>query len=1023
MPEKESTEPEPEQQILVPEKITLVNIEDEMKRSYIDYAMSVIVGRALPDVRDGLKPVHRRILYAMNEQGMTHDKPYKKSARIVGDVLGKYHPHGDIAVYDSLVRMVQEFSLRYPLIDGQGNFGCFTGDTKIKLLDGTEKSFEELASLSPDDIFYVYSVDEKGHIVIGKGKNARITRRNAELIELTIDNGERLRCTPDHRFMLRDGTYKEAQDLTIDDSLMPGYFDTAPVKEGLNDYLRVLQPASGESNFDHLLHSAKNYNHRIISKRFLEERVDTYDISVDGYHNFLLACGVFVHNSIDGDSAAAMRYTEVRLGKIADEILGDIDKETVDFVPNYDDSLKEPSVLPCKLPNLLINGSTGIAVGMATNMPPHNLGEVIDGITMVIDNPAVEWNELMTAVKGPDFPTAGFIYGRQGIIDAYSTGRGSIKMRARAIIEEVKNKETIIINELPYQVNKAKMIEDIAGLVRDKKIAGITDLRDESDKDGIRVVIEISRQAQANIILNQLYSHTQLETTFGVINLALVDGRPMVLPLKELIINFISHRKQVIIRRSQFELKKAQARAHILEGLIIALDHIDEVIKLIRASQTPDEARDGLMSQFGLSIEQAKAILDMRLQRLTGLEREKIDAEYGELQKTIAWLVELLGSEIKILALIKEELADIKARFSNKRRTEIIESTGDRVTEDLIPKEDDVITITNSGYIKRIAVDSYKQQRRGGKGVMGMETKEEDFVSDLFIGNTHDYLLFFTDKGKVYWLKVYGIPEAGRQARGTAIVNLLQLEQGEKITAYIPISKFDEKHYLLMVTKKGTAKKTELTDFANVRKTGIIAISLDEGDKLVSVKLTDGTKEMVIGTKHGKAIRFNENDVRDMGRSAYGVRGVRLVGEDEVVSMAVVEEGATLLTVTENGFGKRTVFDEYRTSNRGGQGVITIDVNIRNGNVVDIRTVREDEEIMVTTSNGIIIRVPASGIRVQGRNTQGVKIMNVGDKDKVVGVATLAKEEAAKEEAEEKAPVQVTLEEVDEEQREQKPLT
>ncbi|MCX9085169.1 MAG: DNA gyrase subunit A [Candidatus Methanoperedens sp.] len=731
---------------------------------------------------------------------------------------------------------------------------------------------------------------------------------------------------------------------------------------------------------------------------------------------------MFVHNSIDGDSAAAMRYTEVRLGKISDEILGDIEKETVDFVPNYDDSLKEPSVLPCKLPNLLINGSTGIAVGMATNMPPHNLGEVIDGTIMVIDNPDVEWSELMTVVKGPDFPTAGFIYGRQGIRDAYSTGRGSVKMRARAIIEEVKNKETIIVNELPYQVNKAKLIEDIAGLVRDKKIAGITDLRDESDKDGIRVVMEISRQAQANIILNQLYSHTQLETTFGVINLALVDGRPMVLPLKEIIVQYISHRKNVIIRRSQFELRKAQQRAHILEGLIIALDNIDEVIKLIRASKTPDEARDGLIEKFKLSIEQAKAILDMRLQRLTGLEREKIDAEYGELQKTIAWLKELLGSEIKLLALIKEELADIRARFADKRKTEIIESTGDLVTEDLIPKEDDVITITNSGYIKRIAVDAYKQQRRGGKGVMGMETKEEDFVSDLFIGNTHDYLLFFTDKGKVYWLKVYGIPEAGRQARGTAIVNLLQLEQGEKISAYIPISKFDENHFLLMITKKGTAKKTQLTDFSNVRKTGIIAISLDEGDKLASVKLTDGTKEAVVGTKHGKAIRFNETNVRDMGRTAYGVRGIRLVGEDEVVSMAVVEEGATLLTVTENGFGKRTVFDEYRTSNRGGQGVITIDVNIRNGNVVDIRTVREDEEIMITTSNGIIIRVPASGIRVQGRNTQGVKIMNVGDKDKVVGVATLAKEEEpAKEEGieDETAPVQVTLEEVDEPEEEQ----
>ncbi len=1337
MAEKEQNDP---QQKLVVEKITPVNIEDEMKRSYIDYAMSVIVGRALPDVRDGLKPVHRRILYAMNEQGMTHDKPYKKSARIVGDVLGKYHPHGDIAVYDTLVRMVQDFSLRYPLIDGQGNFGCFTGDTKLKLLDGTEKSFEELSNLGPDEIFYVYSVDEDGKIVVGEGRNARITRRNAKIIELTLDNGETLCCTPDHKFMLRDGTYKLAQDLGIDDSLMPGYFDTEPVKDELNEYLRVFQPAAGKyefvhhiadefnaqkgfaremhtpfvrhhknfnrfdnrppniermaflehlhlhaeyiqefwedktfreqqrqgvrryydehpevreerrrrfisqnqemgfrqenihrtsvgmkqyfaenpqaceeisrrmkalwedadyrakmsmalanvekrqltpqekarvaqiiseksramwrdeekrvriveaisqalaseevraklrenakrnwqnpqyranypddhfsrmahllwekpethdmhrekiaqqwqdqsfrsaqrkgversnarrmlenpgmmselaehaakalvekwtdpeykkrvvrqkiaryaaqllakfpreeitpevyeaqrntnwiprietalkyfQDFDNLLDSGQNYNHKVISKRWLDESADTYDITVDRHHNFLLAAGVFVHNSIDGDSAAAMRYTEVRLGKIADEILGDIDKETVDFVPNYDDSLKEPTVLPCKLPNLLINGSTGIAVGMATNMPPHNLGEVIDGITLVIDKPDVGFDELVKVVKGPDFPTAGFIYGRQGIRDAYSTGRGSIKMRARASVEEIKNKEQIIVTELPYQVNKAKLIEEIAGLVRDKKIAGITDLRDESDKDGIRIVMEISRQAQANIILNQLYSHTQLETSFGVINLALVDGQPRLLPLKDLIVHYIAHRKHVILRRTQFELTKAQQRAHILEGLRIALNHIDEVIKLIRASKTPDDARVGLVATFSLSEEQAKAILDMRLQRLTGLEREKIDAEYNELLKTIAWLKELLASEVKILALIKSELADLKTRFADKRWTEIIESTGELVTEDLIPKEDDVITITNSGYIKRIAVDAYKQQRRGGKGVVGMETKEEDFVSDLFIGNTHDYLLFFTDKGKVYWLKVYEIPTAGRQARGTAIVNLLQMEQGEKISAYIPISKFDEKHYLLMVTKKGTAKKTALTEFSNPRKTGIIAISLDEGDKLVSVKLTDGTRDFIIGTKHGKAIRFNENDVRDMGRGAYGVRGVKLTGEDEVVSTAVVEEGATLLTVTENGFGKRTGFEEYRTMNRGGQGVITIDVSLRNGKVVDIRTVHEDDEIMVTTSKGIIIRVPAKGIRVQGRNTQGVKIMNVEEGDRVVGVATLAKEE------------------------------
>ena len=821
MTDKEMTDKEIEiPQQTSTEKITEVNIEVEMKRSYIAYAMSVIVGRALPDVRDGLKPVHRRILFAMNEQGMTHDKPYKKSARIVGDVLGKYHPHGDIAVYDSLVRMVQEFSLRYPLIDGQGNFG-----------------------------------------------------------------------------------------------------------------------------------------------------------------------------SIDGDSAAAMRYTEVRLGAISDEILGDIDKETVDFKPNYDESLEEPSVLPCKLPNLLINGSTGIAVGMATNMPPHNLGEIIDGIIMVIDNPLVEWAELMTVIKGPDFPTAGFIYGRQGIRDAYSTGRGSIKMRARATIEQTKNKETIIVSELPYQVNKAKLIEDIASLVRDKKIIGITELRDESDKDGIRVVLEISRQEQANIVLNQLYVQTQLETTFGVINLALVDGQPMVLPLKELINQYISHRQNIVIRRSQFELKKAKARAHILEGYIIALDNIDEVIKLIKASASPDEAREGLIERFKLSIEQAKAILEMRLQRLTGLERTKIDNEYGELQKTITWLQELLGSETKILTLIKEELADIKSHFTNKRRTEIVDSAGDIVTEDLIQKEDDVITISNSGYIKRIAVDEYKQQRRGGKGVIGMETKEDDFVVDLFIGNTHDNLLFFTDKGKVYWLKVHEIPEVGRQARGTAIVNLLQLEKEEKINAYIPINKFDEGHYLLMITRKGTAKKTELTEFANLRKTGIIAISLDEGDKLVSVRLTDGTKEIMIGTKHGQAIRFNERGVRYMGRTAHGVRGIKLIGGDEVVSMAIVEKDMTLFTITENGFGKRTIFDEYRTSNRGGQGVITIDTNERNGNVVDIRTVREDDEIMVTTSNGIIIRVPVNGIRIQGRNTQGVKIMNVRDNDRVVGVASLVKSE------------------------------
>lgn len=806
----------PEQQ---KEKIITVNIEEEMKRSYIDYAMSVIVGRALPDVRDGLKPVHRRILYAMKEQGITSDKPYKKSARIVGDVLGKYHPHGDVAVYETIVRMVQDFSLRYPLINGQGNFG-----------------------------------------------------------------------------------------------------------------------------------------------------------------------------SVDGDSAAAMRYTEIRLARIAEEMLIDIDKNTVDFIPNYDNSMKEPVVLPSKPPNLLINGSTGIAVGMATNIPPHNLGEVIDGIIALIENPSIELEQLMNYIKGPDFPTGGFIYGKQGIYDAYSKGKGSIKMRACATIEKAKNKEQIVVTQLPYQVNKAKLIESIASLVRDKKIVGITDLRDESDKDGIRIVIEISKQAQAEVVLNQLYSHTQMEDTFGVINLALVDGQPRLLTLKETILHYINHRKEVITRRSKFELEKAEKRLHILEGLMIALENIDEVITLIKTSKTPEDAKKGLVDKFDLGEEQAKAILDMRLQRLTALEGEKIIEEHNQLVRTIAGLKELLASEAEILSLIKKELEELR-EFADERRTQIVDRASELRIEDLIPKEENVITISSSGYIKRMVVSAYRQQRRGGKGVIGMETKEEDLVCDLFIANTHDHILFFTNKGKVYWLKVYEIPTASRQARGTAIVNLLQIEKNERINTYIPINRFDYNHYLFMVTKKGIVKKTTLSAFSNPRKTGIIAISLNDGDELVCVKLTDGNQEVVIGTKHGKAIRFSEKEVRSTGRGAYGVIGMKLVGDDEVVSGALVEEKATLLTVTENGYGKRTVFEEYRTTGRGGQGVITVHVNAKIGGVVDIRSVKEEDEIMLTTSKGIIIRVPVRGIPIHGRNTQGVRIMKLEQNDKVVGVATLARED------------------------------
>ncbi len=802
------------------ENIVPINIEDEMKTSYIDYSMSVIVGRALPDVRDGLKPVHRRILYGMQDQGMTHDKPYKKSARIVGDVMGKYHPHGDAAIYDTMVRLAQDFNMRYTLADGQGNFG-----------------------------------------------------------------------------------------------------------------------------------------------------------------------------SIDGDAAAAMRYTEVRMDRITEEMLADIDKGTVDFVPNYDGSMKEPVVLPSKFPNLLINGSTGIAVGMATNMPPHNISEIIDAVTMTIDNPDVEFQELMSVVKGPDFPTGAYIFGSSGFHSAYKTGRGIVKIRAKTSVEEHKNKESIIIDEMPYQVNKARLIESIAALVRDKKISGISDLRDESDKDGIRVVMELSRGTNADVVLNQLFKHTQMESTFGIINLALVDGQPEVLTLKQLIQHFIDHRVEVVSRRSQFELEKAKKRAHILEGLQIALDHIDQVIALIRASKTVEEARNGLMANFELSEEQAKAILDMRLQKLTGLEREKIDNEHKDLMETIKWLLELLADRNKILNVIKEELTSIRDKYGDARRTQIIEGGVDLEDEDLIPVEDVVVTISNSGYIKRMPVDTYRQQRRGGRGVIGMDTKEADFVEDLFLASTHDYILFFTDTGRVYWKKVYEIPDASRQSRGKAIINLIEVDSGEKITAQIPVKTFESGQYIIKATRFGVVKKTELSAFKNPRRGGIIAITLDEGDELEIVKLTDGTRDIIIGSRHGKAIRFSETDVRPTGRGGRGVRGIRLVGDDYVVGMDIVSDDATLLTITENGFGKRTRFDEYRKLNRAGQGVITIISSIRNGLVVDVKAINESDELMITTSDGIIIRVPVSDIRVQGRNTQGVKIMNVKSGDKVMAVARVAGED------------------------------
>jgi DNA gyrase subunit A len=803
------------------EKIIPVHIEKEMKDSYISYAMSVIVGRALPDVRDGLKPVHRRILYAMKELNLEHNKSYKKSARITGEVLGKYHPHGDTAVYDSLVRMVQDFSLRYPLVEGQGNFG-----------------------------------------------------------------------------------------------------------------------------------------------------------------------------SVDGDSAAAMRYTEAKMAAITAWMLRDIEKETVRFVPNFDESLTEPTVLPAILPNLLINGSSGIAVGMATNIPPHNLGEVIDGIKMVIDKPDCQIKDLMRLVKGPDFPTGGFICGREGIKQAYLTGRGRLKMRAKAQVEQQKNgRESIIVSEIPYQVNKTNVLEAIARLVQDKKVEGISDLRDESDKDGMRIVVDLRRGVISQVVLNQLFKHTQMEETFGVIMLALVDNQPRVLNLKQMLELYIEHRKEIIIRRTTFELRKAEERAHILEGLKIALDHLDDVIKTIRRSKSPQEARGSLMKKFSLSERQSQAILEMQLQRLTALERDKIDKEYLELIKKIEQYKSILASEKKVLAIIKDEVGELRKKFADERRTQVVAELEELELEDLIAEEDVIITISHSGYIKRLPMSSYRRQHRGGKGVTAMETREEDFVEHLFLASTHEHILFFTNKGKVYWLKVHEIPQAGRHSKGKAIVNLLQLESGEAVTARVPVKDFASGKFLVLLTKQGLIKKTCLDAFSNPRKVGIVAISLDKGDELIAAALTDGKQQILLASRGGKALRFKEENVRQMGRTARGVRAIKLAAKDEVIGMEIVNPDTAILTVTEGGFGKRTSFKEYRLQARGGKGIINVKVTPKNGQVVGLKTVNETDEIMIITQHGMIVRCPVKDIRSVGRNTQGVHVMRLKAKDKVSSIASVVTKE------------------------------
>ncbi|KOP65762.1 DNA gyrase subunit A [Bacillus sp. FJAT-18019] len=786
------------------------DIGTEMRESFMDYAMSIIVSRALPDVRDGMKPVHRRILYAMSELGMAPDKPHKKSARIVGEVIGKYHPHGDSAVYESMVRMAQDFSMRYMLVDGHGNFG-----------------------------------------------------------------------------------------------------------------------------------------------------------------------------SIDGDMAAAMRYTEARLSKIAMEMLRDINKETVDFAPNYDGEEQEPVVLPARYPNLLVNGVSGIAVGMATNIPPHNLGEVIDGVQAMIRNPDITPMELMEYIQGPDFPTAGYILGREGIRQAYRTGRGSVTMRAKATIEENNNKARIVVHEIPYQVNKARLVEKIAELVRDKRIDGITDLRDESDRNGMRIVIELRRDVNPNVVLNNLYKHTAMQSNFGINMLAIVNNEPKILNLRDVLFHYLEHQVVVIRRRTEFELKKAEARAHILEGLRIALDHLDEVIALIRASQTTEAAREGLMERFGLSHEQAQAILDMRLQRLTGLEREKIENEYQELLARIAELREILANEHLVLQIINDELQEIKERFADERRTEITVGEDSILDEDLIPREEVIITISHTGYIKRLPANTYRSQKRGGRGVVGMDTKSEDFVEHLFVTNSHHYLMFFTDKGKAYRLKAYEIPELSRTARGTPIINLIQIEQGESINAVIPVENFDSDNFLFFATRQGVVKKTPLEDYVNIRKGGLIAINLREDDSLIEVKLTDGQQEIIMGTAQGMSIRFKESDVRSMGRSATGVKGITLDDNDEVIGMDVVDQELDILIVTTKGYGKRTPASDYRSQTRGGKGIKTINITEKNGPVVALKVVKSEEDLMIITASGTIIRTSMEGISTMGRYAQGVKLINIREDDSV----------------------------------------
>jgi len=1083
------------------------DILDEMRDSYIDYAMSVIVSRALPDVRDGLKPVHRRILYAMYEMGLTSLAKFRKSAAVTGEVLGKFHPHGDAPVYEALVRMAQDFSLRYPLIQGQGNFGCFTKETKVRLCDGRSLSFEELIKEQKEGkkhwTFTFNSETKK--IEITEIKNPRLTRRNEKIMEVILDNGEKIKCTLDHLFMLRDGSYKQAKDLKPGDSLMPLYTkfyeeedknlkgyemilqpmeekwdfihhlaDEWNIKKGIynksagkirhhidfnklnnnpNNILRIkwqdhwkfhkeiaserhkndlkyvyflsnkYQKATSElyekerinngvpklenalnyfNNFEEILTTAQKHNHKVKSTRILKKREDVYDLTTEPWHNFALAAGVFVHNSIDGDPPAAQRYTECRLSKIGEEMLKDIEKDTVDFMDNYDGTRKEPIVLPSPLPQLLLNGSLGIAVGMATNIPPHNLSEICDGLIHLLDYPKADTEELFKFIKGPDFPTAGQIFNQKEMIVAYSQGKGPILVRGKAeIVESEKTgRQQIIITEIPFQVQKASLIEQLANLVQEKKIEGIKDIRDESDKEGMRIVIDLHKDAFPQKVLNRLYKFTDLQRNFNLNMLALVDGiQPRILNLPEVLTFFLEHRKQVVYRRTKFELEKAKERAHILEGLHKCLANIDAVIRTIKSSADRQDALKNLMRKFRLTEIQANAILEMKLSQLAKLERKKIEDELKEMRAKIKELTAILKSPQKIKEVIKKELISLKERFGDERKTKIfVQKIGEIAEEDLIPQEDTIITLTQGGYIKRINPAQYRKQKRGGKGMVGMKTLQDDIVSHFISAKTHDFLLFFTDSGKVFRTPVYEIPEANRVARGRGLLNFLEISPQEKVLSLIPLSKEDKNgnvNFLIMATQNGIIKKTALNEFDNVRRSGLIAITLKNGDLLKKVQKSTGNDEIILVTKKGQAIRFKEKEIREMGRQAAGIKGIRLKKGDQVVGMDIVNakckmQNAKLLVVTENGFGKRTDLAEYRLQKRGGSGIKTAKITPKTGEIIETMVLSgQEEDLIVISQKGQVIRTKISQIPKLSRSTQGVRIMKLEESDKVASATCI----------------------------------